>query len=88
MSWSPTSAPTRDFTASTNGAASAWHRFEYPLLKWTNVTPDSSFAARHTSTTSSTDLSAISFTPTFAPVVQKRQWSEGSEYQKRQEFEM
>jgi hypothetical protein len=57
-------------------------------LKWTNVTPDSAFAARATSITSSRCFSATSFTPTFDPVVQKRQFCAGFEYQKRQELEM
>ncbi len=49
-----------------------------PPLRCTNVTPDSSFAAQHVSTTSETSLSADSFSPTFWPVVQYRQLRAGS----------
>ena len=48
-----------------------------PALRWTKVTSDSSFAARATSTTSSTALSTTSCSPTLLPVVQNRQLSDG-----------
>ena len=48
------------------------------------MTPDSSFAAQHVSTTSSIDLTSDSCVPTFSPVVQNPHFSDGDVCQKAQ----
>ena len=75
VSCTPTSIPTSSLMARTNGSANSSARPPWkPPFRCTNVTSDSSFAAQHVSTTSSTVFAALSTPPTFWPVVQKRQF--------------
>jgi hypothetical protein len=57
------------------------------VFRCVKIAPDSSRAARATSTTSSTFLRPCSETPTFFPVVQNLQARDGEEDQYRQDVE-